>query len=85
MEARVLAGVSPVSNNEQLKKLEETLSKLLSLKPEEREKLLRIIREHKPQKIMKALNDIILYDKHGKRKVLITLEEFEKMLKKVRY
>jgi RecB family endonuclease NucS len=74
-----------VSSDEQVKKLEETMSKLLSIKPEEREKLLRIIREHKPQKIVKALNDIIFYDKRGRAKVIMTLDEFEKMLKKVRY
>jgi RecB family endonuclease NucS len=68
-----------------VKKLEETMSKLLDVKPEEREKLLRIIREHKPQKIVKALNDVIFYDKRGRAKVVMTLDEFEKMLKKVRY
>jgi hypothetical protein len=74
-----------VSSDDRVKRVEEALSKLLDVKPEEREKLLRIIREHKPQKIMRALKDIILYDKHGKARVKITLEEFEKMLKKVRY
>ena len=74
-----------MSRDDQVKRLEEVLSKLLSLKPEEREALLRIIREHKPQKIVKAINDIVLYDKHGKARARITLEEFEKMLKKVRY
>lgn len=71
--------------DDQVKRLEEVLSKLLSLRPEEREALLRIIREHRPQKIVKAINDIILYDKRGKARARITLEEFEKMLKKVRY
>jgi RecB family endonuclease NucS len=74
-----------VPSEEQVKKLEETMSKLLDVKPEEREKLLRIIREHKPQKIVKALNDVIFYDKRGRAKVIMTLDEFEKMLKKVRY
>jgi hypothetical protein len=74
-----------VPSEEQVKKLEETMSKLLDIKPEEREKLLRIIREHKPQKIVKALNDVIFYDKRGRAKVIMTLDEFEKMLKKVRY
>jgi hypothetical protein len=74
-----------VSSDEQVKKLEETMSKLLGIKPEEREKLLRIIREHKPQKIVKALNDVVFYDKRGRAKVTMTLDEFEKMLKKVRY
>jgi hypothetical protein len=74
-----------VSSDERVKKLEETMSKLLDIKPEEREKLLRIIREHKPQKIVKALNDVIFYDKRGRAKVTMTLDEFEKMLKKVRY
>jgi hypothetical protein len=70
---------------DRVKRLEEILNELLEVKPEEREIVLRIIREHKPQKIIKALNDIILYDKHGKARVKITLEEFEKMLKKVRF
>jgi len=74
-----------VSSGEREKKLEEALSKLLDIKPEEREKLLRIIREHKPQKIVKALNDITFYDKRGRARVIMTLDEFEKMLKKVRY
>jgi len=74
-----------VSSDEREKKLEEALSKLLDIKPEEREKLLRIIREHKPQKIVKALNDITFYDKRGRARVIMTLDEFEKMLKKVRY
>jgi hypothetical protein len=70
---------------DQVKKLEEVLSQLLEIKPEEREILLRILRDHKPQKIIKALNDIVLYDKHGKARVRVTLEEFERMLKKVRF
>ena len=74
-----------MSSDERVKKLEETMSKLLDIKPEEREKLLRIIREHKPQKIVKALNDVVFYDKRGRAKVIMTLDEFEKMLKKVRY
>jgi hypothetical protein len=74
-----------VPSDEQVKRLEEVLSKLLSLRPEEREALLRIIREHKPQKIVKAINDIVLYDKRGKARARVTLEEFEKMLKKVRF
>ena len=74
-----------MSSGEREKKLEEALSKLLDIKPEEREKLLRIIREHKPQKIVKALNDITFYDKRGRARVIMTLDEFEKMLKKVRY
>jgi hypothetical protein len=79
-------GVSASSStSDQVKKLEEVLSKLLEVKPEEREILLRILREHRPQKIIKALNDIILYDKRGKARVKITLEEFERMLKKVRF
>ena len=65
-----------MSSDEQVKKLEETMSKLLDIKPEEREKLLRIIREHKPQKIVKALNDVIFYDKRGRAKVIMTLDEF---------
>jgi hypothetical protein len=76
---------APSSTSDQVKRLEEVLSKLLEVKPEEREILLRIIREHRPQKIIKALNDIILYDKHGKARVKITLEEFERMLKKIRF
>ena len=73
------------STSDRIKRLEEILSQLLEVKPEEREILLRILREHRPQKIVKALNDIILYDKHGKARVRITLEEFERMLKKVRF
>jgi hypothetical protein len=75
----------PSSTSDQVKKLEEILSELLGIKPEEREILLRILRDHKPQKIIKALNDIVLYDKHGKARVRVTLEEFERMLKKVRF
>jgi len=74
-----------VSSDDRVKKLEETMSKLLAIKPEEREKLLRIIREHRPQKIVKALNDVVFYDKRGRAKAIMTLDEFEKMLKKVRY
>jgi hypothetical protein len=74
-----------LEESDQVKRVEEALSRLLDVKPEEREILLRILREHKPQKIMKALSDIILYDKHGKARVKITLEEFERMLKKVRF
>jgi hypothetical protein len=62
-----------------------TLQKLLKLSQEDRERLLRIIREHKPQKIMKALHDVIIYDKRGKTRAIMTLEEFERLLKKVRY
>jgi hypothetical protein len=74
-----------LSEKTEVEKLADTLYELLRLKPEDRERLLRIIREHKPQKILKALHDVIIYDKRGKTRAIMTLEEFEKLLKKVRY
>ncbi len=74
-----------MSEKSEIEKLADTAQKLMQLKPEEREKLIRILREHKPQKIIKALHDVIFYDKRGKAKAIMTLEEFEKLLKKVRY
>jgi hypothetical protein len=71
--------------DESVEKLAETVEKLLMLKPEERQALLNILRKYKPQQIMKALHDIVVYDKRGKRRVLMTLEEFEQHLKKVRF
>jgi hypothetical protein len=72
-------------SEESVEKLAETIEKLLMLKPEDREALLNILRKYKPQQIMKALNDIVVYDKRGKRRVLMTLEEFEQHLRRVRF
>jgi hypothetical protein len=74
-----------LSENPEVEKLADMLQELLRLKPEDRERLLRIIKEHKPQKIFKALHDVIIYDKRGKPRATMTLEEFEKLLRKVRY
>jgi ribosomal protein L4 len=70
---------------ESVEKLAETVEKLLMLKPEDRQALLNILRKYKPQQIMKALNDIVVYDRRGKRRVLMTLEEFEQHLRRVRF
>jgi hypothetical protein len=72
-------------SDESVEKLAETVEKLLMLKPEERQALLNILRKYKPQQIMKALHDIVVYDKRGKRRVLMTLEEFEQHLRRVRF
>lgn len=63
----------------------DIVMKLLKLPEHERERVLRIIREHKPQKIALALRNAYTYTKHGKEKPLMTLEEFEKMLKRFRF
>jgi len=34
---------------------------------------------------MRALHDIVVYDKRGRRRVLMTLEEFEQHLRRVRF
>jgi hypothetical protein len=56
------------SEPEDIEKLAETIEKLLMLKPEDRESLLNILRKHKPQQVIKALNDIVVYDRRGKKK-----------------
>lgn len=58
--------------------------KLLKLSNAEKERVLRIVREHKPQKIAKALKNSYTYTKYGKEKTM-TLDEFEKMLKRFRF
>ena len=75
--------------NEQLTKQEERLveilQNLLQLKEEDRERIIRIVKENHPRKIMVAIENAYKIDRRGKKKPIMTLEEFEKMLKKVRF
>lgn len=63
----------------------DMVMKLLKLPNDVRERVLRIVREHHPAKISKALKNTYVYTKHGKEKTTMTLEEFEKMLKRFRF
>jgi len=59
--------------------------KLLELSDEDREAVIRIVRENHPKKIMVALENAYLVSKHGKVKPRISLKEFEEMLKRTRF
>jgi hypothetical protein len=59
------------------------LMEMFQAEAEEREKLLRILMEHKPQKIMKVLKAVTV--RHGRIKTTVTLDEFEQILKKTRF
>lgn len=69
----------------QKEKLVEILQKFLNLKEEDRERILRIVEEHHPRKIVVALENAYKVDKRGRKKAIMTLEEFERMLKRVRF
>jgi len=61
------------------------IQELLRLKEEDRERIIRIIKTYPARKILLALENAYKIDRRGKKKPIMTLEEFEKMLKKVRF
>jgi len=74
-----------MSLSKEQEKLVEMIQKLLKLPPEERERIIRIVTQNPPQKLKVALENAYKVTKHGKTKPVMTLEEFEKMLKRVRW
>jgi len=74
-----------MSLSKEQEKLVEMIQKLLKLPPETRERIIRIVTENPPQKLKVALENAYKYTKHGKTKPVMTLEEFERMLKRVRW
>lgn len=79
----------PRLSNEQLtreqQKLIDIIQKFLQLKEKDRERIIRIVKENHPRKIVVALENAYKANKYGKKKPIMTLEEFERMLKKVRF
>jgi len=69
----------------QQEKLVEILQEFFKPKEEDRERIIRIVKNNNPKKIVVALNNTYKIDRKGKKRPITTLEEFEKMLKKVRY
>ena len=69
----------------QQERLVEILQKFLQLKEEDRERIIRIVKENHPRKIVVALENAYKVDRKGRTKPIMTLEEFERMLKKVRF
>lgn len=63
----------------------KVLMKFLELKEEDRDRILRIVRENHPKKIMVTLQNAYLLTRKGKVKARVSLEEFEEMLKRVRW
>lgn len=63
----------------------DMVMKTLKLPEDTRERVLRIVREHHKAKILKALKNSYVYTKHGKEKTTMTLDEFERMLKRYRF
>jgi len=66
-------------------KIAETIQKLLELSDEDRETVIRIVRENHPKKIMVALENALRLSKHGKVKPRLNLKEFEEILKRTRF
>jgi len=66
-------------------KLVDEVMELLRLPPEARERVIKIVRENPPQKLKVALENAYRFTKRGKREPIMDLDEFEKMLKKVRW
>ncbi|PMQ00712.1 MAG: hypothetical protein CBR30_09790 [Dictyoglomus sp. NZ13-RE01] len=69
----------------QQEKLVEVLQEFFKLKEEDRERIIRIVKNNNPKKIVVALNNAYKIDRKGRKKPTMTLEEFERMLKKVRF
>jgi len=75
-----------MSEKQRNDKLAEALWKLLQLPEDQREKVIEIVQRYPPQKINVALRIIETnVNKYLKRRKKITLEEFEEMLKRVRW
>lgn len=74
-----------MSISKEQEKLVETIQKLLNLKEEDRERIIRIVQKHHPRKILVALENAYRVDKRGRKKAVLTLEEFEKMLERTRW
>jgi len=74
-----------MSISKEQEKLVETIQKFLNLKEEDRERIIRIVQKHHPRKILVALENAYRVDKRGRKKAVLTLEEFEKMLERTRW
>jgi len=66
-------------------KLAEVVSQLLRIPPEDRERLLRILSQHHPRKILVVLSNAYTLSRYGKVTPRVTLEEFERMLRRSRW
>ena len=77
----VLGGKMSVNQD----KLVEVIQKLFNLGEEDRERVIRIVSKYHPRKILVALENTYKVNKYGKKKTIMSLEEFEEMLKRVRF
>jgi len=69
-------------NDKILKQLEE----LLKIPEKDREKLIEICRKYPPQKIIRAVMSVTMYNtKNMKLRTRLTVEEFERIVRKVRF
>jgi len=69
----------------QQEKLAELIQELLQLNEEDRERVIRIVKNNPTRKIMLAVHNAYKIDKKGRKKPIMSLEEFEKMLKRIRF
>ncbi|MEM4847111.1 MAG: hypothetical protein QW794_05075 [Thermosphaera sp.] len=74
-----------MEEDKERKELEELVVAVLKLKEEDRERLRRILTQYPKQKIILALHNAYMVTKHGKTKPIVTLEEFEQIVKKTRF
>ena len=67
-------------------KLVKQLQELLKLPEEDRERLIELCRKYPPQKIIRAVMSVTMYKrKNMKLKTKLTVEEFEKIVRKTRF
>ena len=67
-------------------KLVKQLQELLKLPEEDRERLIELCRKYPPQKIVRAAMSVTMYKrKNMKLKTKLTVEEFEKIVRKTRF
>jgi len=71
---------------ESKKKLAEIIKNVVDVSDEEAEELAEIIATHHPKKIITAVNQVTMVSwKHRGKKRKISLKEFKKILRKVRF
>lgn len=75
--------MSDQQGNEKLQKL---LQDLLSIPEEDREKLIELIKKYPPQKIIRAVMSVARFNRRNMKPVrTLTIDEFEKIVRKTRY
>ncbi|MEM2287892.1 MAG: hypothetical protein QW503_02270 [Sulfolobales archaeon] len=74
-----------MKEDEERKELEELVVAILNLKEEDREKLRRILTQYPKQKVILALHNAYTVTKYGKSRPIVTIDEFEKIVKRTRF